>query len=133
MTRLFPSTPSYHLFYDLGASSLRTTLVSLRSSLLPDPLSLSAKPILQNVTELTVHGLAYDLEAGGYYFDQILRDILQADFKKNGGKGLDERGMAKLLKEARRVKHVLSANVASVARVSSIFELDFIVLMMIDD
>lgn len=124
MSRTFPPTLSYHLFYDFGAGSLRCTLVSLKSSMLPDPLSLAAKPELKNVTTLAVHGVGFDTGVGGLVFDRILRDLLVEDFeemnKGKGGKGVkgDPRAMAKLLKEAGRVKNVLSANVESVSRVS---------------
>jgi hypoxia up-regulated 1 len=118
MTRTFPPEPSHHLFYDFGAASLRTTIVSLRSALLPDPLSLAAKPELKNVTSLLVHGTSFDTTVGGLGFDAILRDIMVEDFEATGGKVKgDFRAMAKLLKEASRVKHVLSANLASAARV----------------
>lgn len=119
MTRTFPETPSYHLFYDLGAGSLRTTLVSLKSSLLPDLSSLAKNPELKNVTSLEVHGVGFDTGVGGLVFDKIIRDILLEEFEKGGKKvGGDARAMAKLLKEASRVKHVLSANSESMARVS---------------
>lgn len=124
MTRTFPPTPSYHLIYDFGAGSLRTTLVSLKSALLPDPLSLAAKPELKNATTLEVHGIGYDTSIGGYVFDKLIRDILREDFEAQIGKpvGGDARAMAKLLKEAGRVKHVLSANTASSARVSNLLD-----------
>lgn len=121
MSRTFPPAPSYHLFYDFGAGSLTTTLVSLRSALLPDPLSLAANPELKNVTSLKVHGMGHDTTVGGLVFDRIVRDIMKEEFESATGKkvGGDLRAMAKLLREAARVKQVLSANGASVARVSS--------------
>jgi hypoxia up-regulated 1 len=119
MTRTFPPTPSYHLLYDLGASSLRTTLVSLKSALLPDPYSLAPKPELKNVTSLVVHGVGFDTGVGGYVFDRIVRDLMLQEVEKGGREvSGDRKAMAKLLKEASRVKQVLSANVASMARVS---------------
>ena len=120
MSRTFPPEASYHLLYDFGAGSLTTTLVSLKSSLLPDPLSLAAKPELKNVTSLVVHGVGFDTGVGGLVFERVIRDILQEDFESKEGRkvGGDARAMAKLLKEAGRVKQVLSANVASMARVS---------------
>nr|CRX79209.1 hypothetical protein ls5931a1_00047 [Leucosporidium scottii] len=123
MTRTFPATPSYHLFYDLGASSLRTTLVSLKSAMLPDPYSLAAKPELKNVTSVTVHGFGFDVDVGGYQLDRIVRDIMVEEVEKKGNevKG-DRRAMAKLLKEASRVKQVLSANTASAARIEGLIE-----------
>jgi hypoxia up-regulated 1 len=129
MTRTFPPEPSYHLFYDLGAASLRCTLVSLKSALLPDPYSLAAKPELKNVTSVTVHGVGFDVEIGGYQFDRIVQDLLLEQVGAASGNAVDQqasrdavkankRAMAKLLKEAGRVKQVLSANTEAMARVS---------------
>lgn len=71
------------------------------------------------MTSLVVHGVGYDTNVGGFVFDQIIRDIMKEDFEKahTTDVSADGRAMAKLLKEASRVKHVLSANVASIARV----------------
>ncbi|SCZ94651.1 BZ3500_MvSof-1268-A1-R1_Chr12-3g04022 [Microbotryum saponariae] len=134
MTRSFPSEPSYHLLYDLGAGSLRTTLVSLKSSLLPDPYSLASKPELKNVTSLTVHGVGFDVHVGGYVFDKIVRDLMVEEFEKNGaGSKLDKRAMAKLLKEASKVKQVLSANTESTARIEGLIDdIDFRTLITRD-
>lgn len=124
MTRTFPPEPSYHLFYDLGASSLRATLVSLKSALLPDPYSLAAKPELKNVTSLNVHGVGFDVGVGGYQFDRIVRDMMIEEVERKGGAGTgvkdNKRAMVKLLKEAGRVKQVLSANTEAMARVSAV-------------
>ncbi|GAA5940238.1 hypothetical protein JCM3775_004408 [Rhodotorula graminis] len=134
MGRTFPASPTYHLIYDLGSGSLRVSLVSLKSALLPDPHSLSDPPQMKNVTALTVHGFAYDLEVGGYVFDRIVRDLLVEAFNDTVGKQLaqgkkvtdDKRAMAKLLKEATRVKQVLSANTAANARIEGLIDdLDF--------
>lgn len=126
MTRTFPPTPSYHLIYDLGSGSLRTTLVSFKSAMLPDPLSLSETPVLRNATSVEVHGFGFDVNVGGYVFDETVREILIEGFEQTTGKKLeagksvrkDKRAMAKLTKEAGRVKQVLSANTAASARVS---------------
>ncbi|BGP03268.1 Heat shock protein 70-like protein LHS1 [Rhodotorula toruloides] len=134
MSRTFPPEPSYHLIYDLGSGSLRVTLVSLRSAMLPDPLSLAETPQLKNVTSIEVHGFGYDLEVGGYVFDCAVRDLLVEAFEQTTGKQLeqgrkvtdDKRAMAKLLKEAARVKQVLSANTAAMARIEGLIDdLDF--------
>lgn len=126
MARTFPPEPSHHLIYDLGSGSLSVTLVSLRSAMLPDPLSLAETPQLKNVTSIVVHGYGYDLQVGGYVFDRAVRDLLIEAFEATTGKQLeagrkvteDKRAMAKLLKEATRVKQILSANTAASARVS---------------
>ncbi|KAL8277095.1 hypothetical protein RQP46_010523 [Phenoliferia psychrophenolica] len=124
MTRTFPPEPSYHLLYDFGAASLRTTVVSLRSALLPDQMSLAAKPELKNVTALVVHAHAFDINVGGYAFDRLVRDVIKEEFETKTGKDLsaDPRAMAKLLKEASRVKQVLSANSESSARIEGLID-----------
>ncbi|KAL7341184.1 mitogen-activated protein kinase HOG1 [Rhodotorula toruloides] len=93
--------------------------------MLPDPLSLAETPQLKNVTSIEVHGFGYDLDVGGYVFDRAVRDLLVEAFEETMGKQLgegrkvtdDKRAMAKLLREAARVKQVLSANTAAMARV----------------
>ncbi|KAK4698666.1 hypoxia up-regulated 1, partial [Phenoliferia sp. Uapishka_3] len=124
MTRTFPPAPSYHLLYDFGAASLRATVFSVRSALLPDPSSLAAKPELKNVTSIIIHGVGFDNSIGGYTFDRIVRDHLKVEFEAKTGKALDGdvRAMAKLLKEAARVKQVLSANSESSARIEGLVD-----------
>ncbi|GAA6060896.1 hypothetical protein JCM10212_000179 [Sporobolomyces blumeae] len=134
MTRTFPATPSYHLIYDLGSGSLRASLVSFKSAMLPDPLSLSETPTLRNATAVETHGFGYDLQIGGYVFDKTVRDIMIEAFEQTTGQKLakgksvlnDKRAMAKLTKEAGRVKQVLSANTAASARIEGLIDdLDF--------
>lgn len=125
MSRSFPAEKSHHLFYDLGASALSTTVVSLQSALLPDLNSLAASPELKNVTQLQVLGSGHDVNVGGYHFDRLVRDQLVTQFAGPSVQG-DLRAMAKLLKEAGRVKQVLSANTASQARVEGLInDIDF--------
>ncbi|GAA5862012.1 hypothetical protein JCM3774_006140 [Rhodotorula dairenensis] len=134
MARNFPPEPSHHLIYDLGAGSLTVSLVSLRSAMLPDPLSLAETPQLKNVTSIVVHGYGYDLQVGGYVFDRAVRDLLIEAFEATTGKQVeggrkvtdDKRAMAKLMREAARVKQVLSANTAASARIEGLIDdLDF--------
>ncbi|GAA5862035.1 hypothetical protein JCM8547_001565 [Rhodosporidiobolus lusitaniae] len=134
MARTFPPEPSYHLIYDLGSGSLRVSVVSFKSAMLPDPLSLAETPQLKNVTSISVHGYGYDVEAGGYVFDGHVRDMLIEAFEASTGKQLeagrkvtnDKRAMAKLFKEAGRVKQVLSANTAANSRIEGLIDdLDF--------
>ncbi|KZP20038.1 hypothetical protein FIBSPDRAFT_1045119 [Athelia psychrophila] len=97
MTRAFPA-PEYHIIYDTGASSI------------------------------TVAGVGYDREIGGTEMDRRLRDILVDEFNAKHKKDIraDRRGMAKLWKEAGRVKAVLSANTDAVATVESLaWDIDF--------
>ncbi|KAJ3825340.1 Hsp70 protein-domain-containing protein [Lentinula raphanica] len=115
MTRTFP-TPEYHIIYDAGASSIRATLVSF---------STDSKT---STTQITVHGIGYDRGVGGTELDRRMREILADQFVAKHGKDIrkDKRGMAKLWKEAGRVKSILSANTEAMSNVESLaFDIDF--------
>lgn len=115
MTRTFPSAPAKperHLIYDAGASAIRATVVSFETIQVKVPASIKPK----DATQLTVHGLGWSDAVGGFELDHRLRRILAGQFKEDVSK--NDRAMAKFLKEAVRVKHVLSANTAAPARVS---------------
>jgi hypoxia up-regulated 1 len=131
MTRQFsPDRPQHHLIYDLGAGSLKVSLVRFKSEMLPDPLSLSNLPSLKNFTTIQVLGYGHDTSVGGYYFDDLIREILIKGFKESQSIDVDvrrdERAMAKLTKESIRVKQVLSANHFASARIEGLIQdLDF--------
>lgn len=72
--------------------------------------------------------LSYDETLGGFDFDLRLRDHLLKLFKEKHGAKLkgdpatNPRALAKLLKEAQRVKTVLSANAETNAQIEGLFE-----------
>ncbi|KZP32830.1 actin-like ATPase domain-containing protein [Athelia psychrophila] len=113
MTRVFPA-PKYHVIYDAGTSSVLAT-------------------IMQFSSEGTAKGVCYDREIGGTARDRRLCDILIDGFNTKHKKEIhaDRRGMARLWKEAGRVKAgqlvtVLSANTDAVATVESLaWDIDF--------
>jgi hypoxia up-regulated 1 len=107
MTRSFP-VPEYHIIYDAGASSIRATLVSFTSAT-----GESAG------AQIAVVGVGYDRTTGGTELDRRLREILIENFnaKHNRDIRTDKRAMAKLWKEAGRVKTILSANSEATATV----------------
>jgi hypoxia up-regulated 1 len=115
MTRTFP-TPEYHIIYDAGASSIRATVVSFTTTGLD---SKNASPS----TQVSVAAIGFDRRIGGAELDRRLRDILIGDFVRKYGKDVrtDKRAMTKFLKEAQRVKTVLSANAEATATVKNIF------------
>ena len=129
MTRQFPTydpitgqgEKEYHIIYDSGAIDTTATVVALyQTSELPFPKS--KKPI--NTTHIETIGLGYE-EIGGVTLDVALRNILARDFvSKTGKSGVldDKRAMAKLAKEATRVKQILSANQESNVNVESLYE-----------
>jgi hypoxia up-regulated 1 len=121
MTRTFPAdTPEYHLFYDAGAGSIQATVVALQTREVKDDQS---SKILKNVTAVDIKGIGWDLSAGGVHMDGRIRDVLELQFITGAGRQLkmpfahNKRAQAKLMKEASRVKQVLSANQQSPSRV----------------
>jgi len=117
MTRTFPEDAEYHVVYDAGASSIRASVMSF---------STDKKT---GTTQITAHGVGYDRKIGGTEMDRRLREILIEKFNaKSGGRDIrkDKRGMAKLWKEANRVKAILSANTEAISTVESLaFDIDF--------
>ncbi|TIA74880.1 hypothetical protein E3P91_00681 [Wallemia ichthyophaga] len=126
MTRSFDSTPASYVIYDAGASSLSATFVEI-SSYSPPKKRFGSK---QNTTEINVIGTAYDDSVGGVDLDHRLRNILADAFEQQHNLDQSWRGNArawnKLLVEANRVKHILSANSESQATIEGLHdELDF--------
>ncbi|KAJ7057924.1 Hsp70 protein-domain-containing protein [Mycena amicta] len=116
MTRNFPTT-EYHIIYDAGASATRATVVSFATGN-----GTSA------VTQIVVVGVGYDLSTGGTELDRRLREILIEAFNAKHDKDIrtDKRGLAKLWKEAGRLKAILSANTEASTTIESIaWDIDF--------
>ncbi|KAJ7468455.1 Hsp70 protein-domain-containing protein [Mycena latifolia] len=115
MTRTFPE-PEYHIIFDAGASSIRATIVSFSTS------------NSTSGTQIAVAGVGYDLAAGGTELDRRLRELLIEAFNTKNKRDIreDQRGMAKLWKEAGRIKAILSANTDATATVESLaWDIDF--------
>lgn len=120
MTRTFSTNPEYHVIYDAGASSTRATVVSFAA--VEDPKTKAS------YTQINVLGVGYDRNTGGTELDLRLRDILIDSFMSKHRRDIrkDKRGMAKLWKEAGRVKAILSANSDAMSTVESVaFDIDF--------
>ncbi|KZT68073.1 actin-like ATPase domain-containing protein [Daedalea quercina L-15889] len=123
MTRTF-SQPEYHVIYDAGASAIRATVVGF-SSVPSDPKS---KSLTKDSIQITVEGVGFDRTVGGTELDRRLREIMISDFNRKHKKDIrqDKRGMAKLWKEAGRVKAILSANTDAMASVESLaWDIDY--------
>lgn len=100
--------PQYHIFYDMGAGSTVASLVkfSLGNSTARGP---------KSILDLQVQSMGYDSSLGGRSFDVRLQNLLVEKFLKGAGKDYPQvttniKAMAKFLKEANRVKQILSAN-----------------------
>jgi hypoxia up-regulated 1 len=94
----------HHIFYDMGAGSTIASLVEFHSGF--------DKKISKKVIDLHVKATGYDATLGGQAVDVILQNFLASQFQKIHKTDLSSntRAMARLLKEANRVKTILSAN-----------------------
>ncbi|KIJ60918.1 hypothetical protein HYDPIDRAFT_169952 [Hydnomerulius pinastri MD-312] len=120
MTRTFSSTPEYHVIYDAGASSTRATVVSFAAA--------EDSKTKSPYTQISVLGVGFDRSTGGTDLDRRLRELLIERFITQHRRDIrrDKRGMAKLWKEAGRVKAILSANTEATSTVESLaFDIDF--------
>jgi hypoxia up-regulated 1 len=125
MTRSFPTfnltdgsgEKEHHLIYDSGALQTTATVVAFyQSEYLPTPKSKT--PVV--TTHIEVLGVGWE-EMGGVMLDMAIQAVLLEDFVQKSGKEAvreDKRALAKLAKEASRVKHILSANQESNVAVS---------------
>ncbi|XP_072011773.1 hypoxia up-regulated protein 1 isoform X2 [Engystomops pustulosus] len=109
------------MFYDMGSKSTTCTIVTYQTTKTKES---GIQPQLQ------IRGVGFDRSLGGLEFDLRLRDHLAKLFneQKKSKKDVREnpRAMAKLLKEANRVKTILSANNDHVAQIEGLMDdIDF--------
>ncbi|XP_041098269.1 hypoxia up-regulated protein 1, partial [Polyodon spathula] len=115
------STAQNVMFYDMGSESTVATIVTYQSVKTKDA---GTQPQLQ------IRGVGFDRSLGGFEMELRLRDHLAKLFneQKKSKKDVRDnvRAMAKLLKEANRLKTVLSANVDHMAQVEGLLDdIDF--------
>uniref|UniRef100_A0A1B6MMN4 Hypoxia up-regulated protein 1 n=1 Tax=Graphocephala atropunctata TaxID=36148 RepID=A0A1B6MMN4_9HEMI len=120
----FNETAQYVMFYEMGASSTAATVVSYQL------VKTKEKGIVETNPQVSILGVGYDRTLGGLEMQLRLRDFLAKKFNemKKTTKDVFEnhRAMAKLLKEAGRVKNVLSANMDHFAQIEGLLdEIDF--------
>lgn len=108
------------MFYDMGAGSTVCTIVTYQTVKTKDS---GTQPQLQ------IQGVGFDRTLGGLVMEMRLRDHLAKLFnEKHPSKDVRKnlRAMAKLLKEANRLKTVLSANADHMAQVEGLMDdIDF--------
>ena len=131
MTRNFDN-PTKHIIYDAGASSISATVVEFSSIPSSAPKSKFSSSKSKNETVINVMGVGYDDTVGGMDFDNRLRSLLADAFDAQYKGKLDPewrlngRAWNKLLLEANRVKHILSANSDAQATIEGLYdEFDF--------
>ncbi|CEG73106.1 hypothetical protein RMATCC62417_08549 [Rhizopus microsporus] len=116
--------PENHVFYDMGAGSTVASIVTFSEAV--DSKTKKSAP------QLEVKGVGFDRTLGGHEIDVRLQQFLaegfmrlyqgkvKTDIKQSHG------SMTRLLKEANRVKQILSANTETFASVESLHEgIDF--------
>ncbi|CAH7667674.1 Hsp70 protein-domain-containing protein [Phakopsora pachyrhizi] len=110
-----------HVIYDVGASSIKSTVIEF--SMFEEKIHSSSK-IKKNVTMLDVKGFGFERGLGGLTFDLKIRDHLKQEFETQTKLDVskNDRAMVKLLREATRVKQVLSANVDSQSRIEGLVD-----------
>lgn len=108
----------YFVFYDMGAT--RTTASVISYQMVKDKVTRETNPVVQ------VLGVGYDRTLGGLEMQLRLRDYLAKEFNKMKKTKTDvftnARAMAKLFKEAGRVKNVLSANTDHYAQIEGLLD-----------
>lgn len=125
----FNESAQYFMFYDMGAYKTSAAVVSYQ--LVKDKATREVLPVVQ------VLGVGYDRTLGGLEMQIRLRDFLGQEFNKMGKTKTDvftsPRAMAKLFKEAGRLKNVLSANTEHYAQIEGLLdEQDFRLLVTRD-
>lgn len=127
-SKTFNETSQYVMFYDMGASSTTATLVSYQTVKTKDHGYVETHP------QATILGVGYDRTLGGLEIQLRLRDYLAKKFnemkKTKNDVFKNPRAMAKLFKEAGRLKNVLSANAEHPAQIEGLLdEQDFKLLV----
>ncbi|XP_037041018.1 hypoxia up-regulated protein 1 isoform X2 [Bradysia coprophila] len=111
-------TAQYFVFYDMGAYKTSAAVVSYQ--LVKDKATRETNPVIQ------VLGVGYDRTLGGLEMQLRLRDYLATEFNNMKKTKTDvftsPRALAKLFKEAGRVKNVLSANVNHFAQIEGLLD-----------
>lgn len=130
-TRTFDSvsdgaSPVYHLVYDMGAGSTTATVLRFQGTTIKDLAKRN-----KTIQEVQVIGTGFDRTLGGDILnDIIVKDMINQFVESESVKKLglepvhvkkDGKTMARLWKEAERVRQVLSANSMTVASLESLY------------
>ncbi|PWA97169.1 heat shock protein 70 family [Artemisia annua] len=116
----FGNGSRYVVFYDMGASSTYAALVYYSAY--------SAKEYGKTVSanQFQVKDVKWDSELGGQHMELRLVEYFADEFNKQVGNGVDVRqfpkAMAKLKKQVKRTKEILSANTAAPISVESLLD-----------
>ncbi|XP_029040546.2 hypoxia up-regulated protein 1 isoform X2 [Osmia bicornis bicornis] len=113
-------TAHYVMFYDMGASSTTATVVSYQN------VKTKEKGFVETNPHVSILGVGYDRTLGGLEVQLRLQHHLAKEFdalnKTSNSVFKNPKAMAKLFKEAGRVKNVLSANTDHFAQVEGLID-----------
>ncbi|KAF9585248.1 Hypoxia up-regulated protein 1 [Lunasporangiospora selenospora] len=121
-SRTFPQEQC-HIFYDMGAGSTVASLACFQDQSVKD-----VGKFYKTIQQVEIKSVGYDRTLGGVEIDLRLQKHLAEKFQALKGSKLstpvaqNERAMAKLLKEANRVKQILSANTETMASIENLME-----------
>eukprot|EP00049_Salpingoeca_infusionum_P004630 m.81907 g.81907 ORF g.81907 m.81907 type:complete len:964 (+) comp12658_c1_seq1:574-3465(+) len=116
----FNSTERLLMIYDMGSTSTTATVLGYSTA--------KDKTTKRTTPQVEVKGIGFDRSLGGFEWDLRVREYLLNEFKTTATKKIkgdpakNARALGKLLKEAQRVKTVLSANTETSAQVEGLFE-----------
>ncbi|OAQ73256.1 Hsp70 family chaperone [Pochonia chlamydosporia 170] len=131
-SRQFPNInagekPEYHLVFDMGAGSTSASVMRFQSRTVKD-----VGKYNKTVQEVQVLGSGWDKTLGGDSLNYLIMDDMVSQFVESKGaqkisatvQGVTAHGrtMAKLAKEAERLRHVLSANQNTHASFEGLYE-----------
>ncbi|KAF9878912.1 hypothetical protein CkaCkLH20_03812 [Colletotrichum karsti] len=131
-SRQFPNInegakPEYHLVFDMGAGSTKATVMRFQSRNVKD-----VGKYNKTVQEVTALGSGWDRTLGGDALNSLIIDDMVAQFVESKGAQkisaqsdkvkTHGRAVAKLTKEAERIRHVLSANTQTGASFEGLYE-----------
>ena len=131
-SRQFPNInegakPEYHLVLDMGAGSTSASVMRFQSRTVKD-----VGKFNKTVQEVQLLGSGWDRTLGGDALNHLIMDDMISQFVQSKGaqkisataEGVQKHGraMAKISKEAERVRHVLSANQNTVASFEGLYE-----------
>ncbi|KND94346.1 Hypoxia up-regulated protein 1 [Tolypocladium ophioglossoides CBS 100239] len=131
-SRQFPNVnegakPDYHMVFDMGAGSTIATVMRFQSRTVKD-----IGKFNKTVQEVQVIGSGWDRTLGGDSLNYLIMDDMVSQFAESKGakkiaataEGVKSHGraMAKISKEAERIRHVLSANQNTQASFEDLYE-----------
>ncbi|KAJ1338053.1 hypoxia up-regulated 1 [Microdochium nivale] len=131
-SRTFPTIgegekPEQHLVFDMGAGSAKATIMKFQGRVVKD-----VGKFNKTVQEIQVIGSGWDRTLGGDSLNYLIVDDMLAKFiespaAKKAGVAVKDveahgRAMAKLVKDAEKVRHVLSANTETQTSFEGLFQ-----------